>query len=165
MAAEDPAPSGRASSETNPFSRIAEAARRAREGNASRPQSKLSEPEENTAEQHEVGSHTQELHSARKAAVPSPLTVFGKFGKAAPRATSKVRVYASSDSDTPAPLASSVFREKLAGFTVESHKPQDGQGSPQVPGDEQGSTRSAIRHYTDARNLRTPAHRCGTGFT
>ncbi len=81
MAAEDPAPSGRASSETNPFSRIAEAARRAREGNASRPQSKLSEPEENTAEQHEVGSHTQELHSARKAAVPSPLTVLGNLGK------------------------------------------------------------------------------------
>ena len=125
MAAEDPAPSGRASSETNPFSRIAEAARRAREGNASRPKSKLSEPEENTAEQHEVGPHTQELHSARKAAVPSPLTV---FGKAAPRATSKVRVYASSDSDTPAPLASSVFREKLAGFTVEPHNSQDEQG-------------------------------------
>ena len=130
MAAEDPAPSGRASSETNPFSRIAEAARRAREGNASRPQSKLSEPEENTAEQHEVGSHTQELHSARKAAVPSPLTVFGKFGKAAPRAASKVRVYASSNSATPAPLASSVFREKLAGFTVEPRKNEDLERAP-----------------------------------
>ena len=160
MAAEEPAPSGRPSSEANPFSRIAEAARRAREGNASRPQSKLSEPEENTAEQHEVGSHTQELHSARKAAVPSPLTV---FGKAAPRATSKVRVYASSDSDTPAPLASSVFREKLAGFTVEPHKPQDEQGSPQVP--EESEVLETSRHYTDARNLRTPAHRCGTGIT
>ena len=79
MAAEDPAPSGGASSETNPFSRIAEAARRAREGNASRLQSMLSEPEENTAEQHEVGPHTQELHPARKAAVPSPLTVLGKL--------------------------------------------------------------------------------------
>ncbi|VEJ29487.1 Shikimate kinase [Rothia dentocariosa] len=157
MAAEDPAPSGRASSETNPFSRIAEAARRAREGNASRPQSKLSEPEENTAEQHEVGSHTQELHSARKAAVPNPLTVFGKFGKAAPRAASKVRVYASSDSDTPAPLASNVFREKLAGFTVEPHKPQDEQGSPQVPEESEVLETSKAARGQQSDTIPTPA--------
>ena len=154
MAAEEPAPSERPSSEANPFSRIAEAARRAREGNASRPQSKLSEPEENTAEQHEVGPHTQELHSARKAAVPSPLTV---FGKASPSATSKVRVYASSDSDTPAPLASSVFREKLAGFTVEPHKSQDEQGSPQVPEESEVLETSKTARGQQSETIPTPA--------
>ena len=154
MAAEDPAPSRRSSSEGSPFSRIAEAARRARERNASRPQSKLLEPEENTAEQHEVGSHTQELHSARKAAVPSPLTV---FGKASPSATSKVRVYVSSDSDTPAPLASSVFREKLTGFTVEPHKPQDEQGSPQVPEESEASETSKAARGQQSDTIPTPA--------
>ena len=118
---------------------------------------KLSEPEENTAEQHEVGSHTQELHSARKAAVPSPLTVFGKFGKAAPRAASKVRVYASSDSATPGPLASSVFREKLAGFTVEPHKPQDEQGSPQVPEESEVLETSKAARGQQSDTIPTPA--------
>ena len=128
MAAEEPSRSGRISSEANPFTRVAEAARRAREGTVTRPQTKLSGESKPAAQKTDAESdtkypHTEDSQSARRhSQIPSPLTV---FGKSAPRPDSGIRVYASSGSIKPAPLASTVFREKLADFTAETRITKD----------------------------------------